>query len=106
MGSLMEVNHELGEDINMDDLATKPELNNLDGSCSSSASTPEPDGEAVAQDTSQRQKRKGGRKPVGCWPSQTHDFAAFFEEFIYYLLCRHSARWLTSGILSSFVTPP
>lgn len=36
------------------------------GSMSSSASTPEPEGETLTQDVAQTQKRrKGGRKPVG-----------------------------------------
>lgn len=39
-------------------------VQNPDGSCSSSVSTPEPDAEVVVQDPLQRQKRKGGRKPV------------------------------------------
>ncbi|KAM5473583.1 hypothetical protein MauCBS54593_002380 [Microsporum audouinii] len=49
----------------MDEVTTKSEPNNtIEGSCSSSLSTPEPEGEVVVQDTVQRQKRKGGRKPI------------------------------------------
>ncbi|WEW55207.1 hypothetical protein PRK78_000636 [Emydomyces testavorans] len=48
----------------VDGLTAKPEPNNIGGSCSSSVSTPEPDGEVVVQESSQRQKRKGGRKPI------------------------------------------
>lgn len=53
----------------MDEVATKSEPHHtVEGSCSSSLSTPEPEGEVVIQDPVQRQKRKGGRKPVGTWP--------------------------------------
>ena len=44
-----------------------------DGYSSSTPSTPEAEGEVEAeaapsfQDVTQVQKRKGGRKPVGCW---------------------------------------
>ncbi|KAK2831994.1 hypothetical protein FQN49_006962, partial [Arthroderma sp. PD_2] len=49
----------------MDEVATKSEPNNtIEGSCSSSLSTPEPEGEVIVQDPVQRQKRKGGRKPI------------------------------------------
>ncbi|DAA78341.1 TPA_exp: putative BZIP transcription factor (MeaB) [Trichophyton benhamiae CBS 112371] len=49
----------------MDDVATKSEPHHtVEGSCSSSLSTPEPEGEVVIQDPVQRQKRKGGRKPI------------------------------------------
>lgn len=66
MGSLAGGNQELRDGIVvMDEVATKSEPNNLEGSSSSSVSTPEPDVEVVAQDVSQQQKRKGGRKPVG-----------------------------------------
>lgn len=50
--------------MGMDEVAEKAELHNPEGSCSSSGSTPEPDGEVPVQEESQRQKRKGGRKPV------------------------------------------
>ncbi|EFQ98121.1 MeaB protein [Nannizzia gypsea CBS 118893] len=49
----------------MDEITTKSEPNHtVEGSCSSSLSTPEPEGEVVVQDPVQRQKRKGGRKPI------------------------------------------
>ncbi|EGD84078.1 hypothetical protein H112_07764 [Trichophyton rubrum D6] len=49
----------------MDEVATKSEPHHtVEGSCSSSLSTPEPEGEVVIQDPVQRQKRKGGRKPI------------------------------------------
>lgn len=35
-----------------------------DGSISSTVSTPDAEGEPLTQDTTQTQKRKGGRKPV------------------------------------------
>lgn len=38
----------------------------LEGSPSSSVSTPEAEAETLAQDVAQTQKRKGGRKPVRC----------------------------------------
>jgi hypothetical protein len=79
--------------MSMDDIAPKSDLNhnhNHEGSCSSSVSTPEPDGEAVAQDASQRQKRKGGRKPV----CSVH--GAEFFIFLYSSL-RDQGRTLTCG---------
>ncbi|KAL2390233.1 hypothetical protein RJ035_001463 [Blastomyces gilchristii] len=47
----------------MEEVIPKSEPN-PEGSSSSSVSTPEPDGETVIQDAAQRQKRKGGRKPI------------------------------------------
>lgn len=72
MGSLVEGEQALREGIQpattAQDVAPKPEPSNIEGSCSSAVSTPEPDGEVVINpDPVQRQKRKGGRKPV--WPS-------------------------------------
>ncbi|KAL2387168.1 hypothetical protein RJZ90_000201 [Blastomyces dermatitidis] len=49
--------------IRMEEVIPKSEPN-PEGSSSSSVSTPEPDGETVIQDAAQRQKRKGGRKPI------------------------------------------
>ena len=46
----------------MDPVVTKPELR--EGSVSSSVSTPDAEIEALTQDVTQTQKRKGGRKPV------------------------------------------
>jgi len=63
MGSLVELHQHLRDDSHMDMVVPKSEPNH-EGSCSSSVSTPEPDGEAVVQDATQRQKRKGGRKPI------------------------------------------
>jgi hypothetical protein len=63
MGSLVEVHQDLRDDSHMDMVVPKSEPNH-EGSCSSSVSTPEPDGEVVVQDATQRQKRKGGRKPI------------------------------------------
>ncbi|EEP82638.1 predicted protein [Uncinocarpus reesii 1704] len=68
MGSLVDRNSALRDGISItavvDEVAPKPELANVEGSCSSSISTPEPDVEVVPQDQAQRQKRKGGRKPI------------------------------------------
>lgn len=69
MGSLVEGEQALRDGIKpttaAQGVAPKPEPNNIEGSCSSAVSTPEPDGEVVVRpDPVQRQKRKGGRKPV------------------------------------------
>ena len=64
MGSLPDSAQALRDGMGMDEVAAKSELANAEGSCSDSVSTPEPEGEAAAQEASQRQKRKGGRKPV------------------------------------------
>lgn len=69
MGSLADSSGLAMKDGNatMEEVAPKPDhshLQNPEGSCSSSVSTPEPDAEVVVQDASQKQKRKGGRKPV------------------------------------------
>ncbi|PGH18131.1 hypothetical protein AJ79_00759 [Helicocarpus griseus UAMH5409] len=64
MGSLVNVSQINSRDgISMEEVIPKSEPN-PEGSCSSSVSTPEPDGETVIQDAAQRQKRKGGRKPI------------------------------------------
>ncbi|ODH49479.1 hypothetical protein GX48_04421 [Paracoccidioides brasiliensis] len=64
MGSRVNVSQINSPDgIRMEEVIPKSEPN-PEGSCSSSVSTPEPDGETVIQDAAQRQKRKGGRKPI------------------------------------------
>ncbi|OJD12018.1 hypothetical protein AJ78_07321 [Emergomyces pasteurianus Ep9510] len=64
MGSVANVRQINSRDgIRMEEVIPKSEPN-PEGSSSSSVSTPEPDGETVIQDIAQRQKRKGGRKPI------------------------------------------
>ncbi|OJD15913.1 hypothetical protein ACJ73_08932 [Blastomyces percursus] len=64
MGSAVNVSQINSRDgIGMEEVIPKSEPN-PEGSSSSSVSTPEPDGETVIQDAAQRQKRKGGRKPI------------------------------------------
>ncbi|OAX77270.1 hypothetical protein ACJ72_08434 [Emergomyces africanus] len=64
MGSVVDVSQINSRDgIRMEEVIPKSEPN-PEGSSSSSVSTPEPDGETVIQDPAQRQKRKGGRKPI------------------------------------------
>ncbi|PGH18881.1 hypothetical protein AJ80_04299 [Polytolypa hystricis UAMH7299] len=63
MGSVSDGAQLLRDGTALEDVVPKSEPN-PEGSCSSSVSTPEPDGETAAQDPTQRQKRKGGRKPI------------------------------------------
>ncbi|KAK2737734.1 hypothetical protein FQN55_000949 [Onygenales sp. PD_40] len=64
MGSLVDASQISRDGLGiMEEVIPKSEPN-PEGSCSSSVSTPEPDGETVIQDAAQRQKRKGGRKPI------------------------------------------
>lgn len=64
MGSLLDGSQVSRDAIVLESVIPKPEPPVDAGSCSSSVSTPEADGDVIAQDSAQRQKRKGGRKPV------------------------------------------
>ncbi|KMU85214.1 MEAB protein [Coccidioides immitis H538.4] len=71
MGSLVDGDHALRDGIAAttttvgEEVAPKAEPPHVEGSYSSAVSTPEPEGEVVVhQDPVQRQKRKGGRKPI------------------------------------------
>lgn len=63
MVSMVETSHPDQNDMVMDPVVPKTEPM-LDGSISSTVSTPDPEVEALTQDPAQTQKRKGGRKPV------------------------------------------
>lgn len=63
MVSMIETSHPDQNDMVMDPVVPKTEPM-LDGSISSTVSTPDPEVEALTQDPAQTQKRKGGRKPV------------------------------------------
>lgn len=63
MVSMVETSHPDQNDMVMDPIVPKTEPM-LDGSISSTVSTPDPEVEALTQDPAQTQKRKGGRKPV------------------------------------------
>jgi hypothetical protein len=60
---MVEASHPDQNDTVMDPVVPKTEPM-LDGSISSTVSTPDPEVEALTQDPAQTQKRKGGRKPV------------------------------------------
>ncbi|KAJ5760922.1 hypothetical protein N7520_008078 [Penicillium odoratum] len=62
MVSMVEASHDQN-DMVMDSVVPKTEPT-LDGSISSTVSTPDPEVEALTQDPAQTQKRKGGRKPI------------------------------------------
>ncbi|KAJ5644736.1 hypothetical protein N7507_010747 [Penicillium longicatenatum] len=63
MVSMVETSHPDQNDTVMDPVVPKTEPM-LDGSISSTVSTPDPEVEALTQDPAQTQKRKGGRKPI------------------------------------------
>ncbi|KAJ5541504.1 hypothetical protein N7494_006580 [Penicillium frequentans] len=63
MVSMVETSHPDQNDMVMDPVVPKTEPM-LDGSISSTVSTPDPEVEALTQDPAQTQKRKGGRKPI------------------------------------------
>ena len=63
MVSMVETSNLAQNDEAMDNIVPKSELV-LEGSASSSVSTPEAEAENLTRDVAQTQKRKGGRKPV------------------------------------------
>ena len=63
MVSMVETSQPEHNDTVMDPVVPKSELL-LEGSISSTASTPDVEAEPSVQDQAQTQKRKGGRKPV------------------------------------------
>lgn len=81
MVSMVETAHPEHNDTVMDPVVPKSEPL-PDGSISSNVSTPDAEAEPLTQDTTQTQKRKGGRKPV------CHIFhSSFFYLFLFLGLC-------------------
>lgn len=89
MVSMVETSHPDQNDMVMDPVVPKTEPM-LDGSISSTVSTPDPEVEALTQDPAQTQKRKGGRKPVrNIFASDAIIRGPAFP-FIFFLLSFHS----------------
>lgn len=76
MVSMVETAHPEPNDTVMDPVVPKSEPL-PDGSISSNVSTPDAEAEPLTQDTTQTQKRKGGRKPVCHVTSSTPRFSRF-----------------------------